>query len=191
MIRLAATGAFLAGAVLACSAHAAPPAASQDGRVVAQTGRMTSGAAPAARPDDVSGLLAPLNRIRNRAEVGALVWSQPLAEQARELAAAAAADCTWSSTKEALGATTSIFYWAPEIRRIDGKALAQKLSPSFVVAEWRKGGADYNPATGVCRRAGLCATYSRIATPLSKSVGCAHVVCPTQAQVWVCRFDDT
>jgi hypothetical protein len=76
------------------------------------------------------------------------------------------------------------------VRRIDGKALAQDILPSFVVSEWRRGGDDYNPATGVCRRPGVCNTYSRIATPLSKSVGCARVICPSQAQVWVCRFDD-
>jgi hypothetical protein len=131
-----------------------------------------------------------LNEIRKEAGVGALAWSPALAEQSGKIAAAGAEACTYSAAQKAVGKTPSIFYWAAGIRRIDGKDSVQDLVPSYIVAEWRRGGEDYNPATGVCRRAGACNTFSRIATPLSKSVGCARVVCPSQAQIWVCKFGD-
>jgi hypothetical protein len=188
MIRLATISAVLAGAAFAAApAHAEDPPSNR----APIPGRVTSAAAIPAPRVDLSDMLVSLNEIRRQAGVGALAWSNTLATQANKTAAAAAAgECTYSSTRKAIGAATSIFYWTPAVRRIDGKALAQDILPSFVVSEWRRGGDDYNPATGVCRRPGVCNTYSRIATPLSKSVGCARVICPSQAQVWVCRFDD-
>lgn len=153
-------------------------------------GRVTSGIATPVPQVDLSGMLGPLNQIRKQVGVGALAWSPALAEQSSKLAATAAQTCTYSAAQKALGSTTSIFYWTVGIGRIDGRITAQDLRPSFVVAEWRRGGEDYNPATGVCRRSGACKTYSRIATPLSKAVGCARVICPSQSQVWVCKFDD-
>ncbi|MEP7211243.1 MAG: CAP domain-containing protein [Alphaproteobacteria bacterium] len=194
MIRQMATWVVLVGVGLAVATSAAAQAARPYGDAAPShaivPGRVISAAESPPPPIDLSGMLIPLNQIRSQVGVGALAWSSALAGQAGKLATAGAADCTWSSTKKALGSSTSIFYWGAQIRRFDGQATAQDLRPSFIVAEWRKGSDDYNPATGVCRRPGDCKTFSRIATPLSKSVGCARVMCPSQAQVWVCKFDD-
>ena len=194
MIRLARTWVVVTCAALAVSASAL----AQTGRPYQDpaaphapvAGRVTSGIVIPAPQIDLSGMLVPLNQIRKQVGVGALAWSPELAEQSSKIATSAAQACTYSSAQKALGATPSIFYWAAGIGRIDGKTLAQDLTTSFVVAEWRRGGSDYNPATGVCRQAGACKTYSRIATPLSKSVGCARAICPSQSQIWVCKFDD-
>lgn len=189
---LAALGcAVVATAGAALSQSVQPSRASASSRAVVP-GRAISAAENPAPLADLSEMRTPLNAIRLRAGVGALAWSRALAADANKIATAAADQCTYSSSKKAVGSTPSIFYWAPGVRRIDGEAIVQNLRPSFIVAEWRKGGENYNPATGVCRRPGsACSTFARIATPLSKSVGCARVICPSQAQVWVCKFGDS
>lgn len=134
-----------------------------------------SAATPAASESkDMTGMLAAQNAIRARTGLAALGWSSTLAGEAGSLLTKAGPkSCTYSAAHK-LGSETTSIYWAAPISQSDGQKTAQTLSPSFVVSEWRAVGAD----------------YARLVEPKARLVGCAKIVCPTQAQLWACRYGE-
>jgi hypothetical protein len=82
-------------------------------------------------------------------------------------------------------------YQAAGLNRLGGRASIQTIMPSFIVSEWSAGRGDYDLARHMCRRAGACDQYARMVSPNAHQVGCARAICPSQAQVWICRYDDS
>jgi hypothetical protein len=86
-------------------------------------------------------------------------------------------------------AAKASIYWSAPLRRLGGEGRTQDIRPSFLVSEWSAGRSDYDLAAATCRRSGDCDQYARMVAPAAKSVGCAKIVCQSQAQVWACQYD--
>lgn len=172
-------------------------AVAQSGKGVSATSKASAQsvapgpAKPATEPKALAGMLAAQNAIRTRLNLSQLSWSAELEVRALETATAASArTCSKTGalrTAEAAGASV---YWAAALRMFAGGDAAQTLSPTYLVSEWQLGAADYDSATRQCRKGGACKSYARLADPEARSVGCARVVCDSQAQIWVCHYGE-
>lgn len=147
-------------------------------------------AKPLVASPEATALEKAQNTLRTREGRLPLAWSATLAAEAEAGAVKATEGvCTLTSTLKAQAPGSTNVYWSAATRRMDGASTAQNLLPSFVVSEWRLGKADYDPATGKCRQPGAaCETYVRMMSAESRAVGCAVKTCPSQTQVYVCRY---
>lgn len=145
---------------------------------------------PATEPADVAGMLAAHNQIRARLSLQPLAWSADLTDTARATARGASQGaCSMASTADAVEDLDVSLYWAASIRRLGGVGTAQDISASYVVSRWREGRSAYDDATGVCQdESSQCRAYARIVAPPNREIGCARLICPNQAQVWVCHY---
>lgn len=161
------------GAGVGPNAMAAPQARPPESAL--STAAVPNAAIPgAAEPKQMAGMLAAHNAIRARMALPALGWSAGLASEAETLLTTAGPkSCTYSAARK-LGSDTTSIYWAAPISQSDGQKTAQTLSPGFVVSEWRAVGAD----------------SARLTAPKARLVGCARMICPTQAQLWACRYGE-
>lgn len=150
-----------------------------------------AGMAGTSEPKSMNGMLAAHNDVRTRLNLSPLTWSGELMTQA-EATAATAADtgCTQSTAAKAGSASGASMFWAPAIRRMDGAGIVQDIIPSYLVSQWKTGRSDYDAAGLACRKSGACQEYARMVAPGSRAVGCAKLVCPSQAQVWACQYSD-
>ncbi|HEX5008510.1 MAG TPA: CAP domain-containing protein [Hyphomonadaceae bacterium] len=147
---------------------------------------------PMVEPAAMEGMLAAQNGARQRIGLPPLTWSSDLASKADASASAAATvNCSINSTMRASAAEGTASYWAAGLSRLGGTASIQNIVPSFLVSEWVAGQADYDLARHTCRRSGACDQYARMVSPAARQVGCARAICPSQAQVWICRYDDS
>jgi hypothetical protein len=64
----------------------------------------------------------------------------------------------------------------------------QEIAPSYLVSEWQAGAGDYDSATRQCRKGGACKSYTHLVDPEARTVGCARVLCDSQAQIWACHY---
>jgi pathogenesis-related protein 1 len=145
----------------------------------------------ASEPRELTGMLAAHNDIRARLGIAGLAWSSALEAEARTLVTKGAdTSCTFSDSHKDLRSEATSVYWTGPIRQSDGEKTAQTLAPAFVVSEWQQGVAGYDATSGACKKTGgVCDDYARIVAPQARQVGCARTICPTQAQIWVCRYD--
>ncbi len=147
---------------------------------------------PDVEPAAMAGMLAAQNSARQRIGLSPLAWSADLATKA-EAAAKTEAEgrCTSATARKAAEAEGVAVYWAARLSVLGGGASAQTILPSFVVSEWSAGRPDYDLSRHACRRSGACDQYAKMVSPTAKQVGCARAICPSHAQVWVCRYDDS
>lgn len=171
---------------LAGIANAQDIALGQDARPVASAARVI----PDAEPAELSGMLAAHNQLRARLGLEPLAWSADLADAARANARnASEGACTMGSTGRALRDEDVSVYWGASLRRLGGVDTAQDISPNYVVSYWREGRSGYDAGKEVCQDTSpKCASYKRIVTPANREVGCARLICPNQAQIWVCKY---
>lgn len=156
----------------------------------AQTSTTSGLPQPATETKDVEGLLAAQNDVRRKLNLAPLTWSGDLAAGARRTAEEAAVNsCSRASTLKAGEAASAAVHWSAPLRRYSGGAAIQVITPGFLVSEWQGGKADYDSVTHECRRSGECQSWARMVAPAARSVGCARVVCPSQAQIWACQYD--
>ena len=147
---------------------------------------------PVVEPAAMEGMLAAQNGARQRIGLPSLSWSSALAAKAEASAqAAATANCSIYSVARATTAEGGSFYWAAGLNRLGGTASIQTILPSFLVSEWSAARTDYDFARHTCRSAGTCDQYAQMVSPNAHQVGCARAICPSQAQVWICRYDDS
>jgi hypothetical protein len=145
---------------------------------------------PATETRDVEGLLAAQNDVRRKLNLAPLTWSGELTATARRTAEDAAANtCSRASTLKAGDVAAAAVYWAAPLPRYSGGASIQTITPGFLVSEWQAGKMDYDSVTRECRRSGECQSWARMVAPGARAVGCARVVCPSQAQIWACQYD--
>jgi hypothetical protein len=151
-------------------------------------------AAPAAEPRDLAGMLAAQNDARARVGVAALTWSAELAEKAQATAkktSTGSGACTPSTVDRVGRAEKASMYWAPGLRRATGGDTVQEISATYLVSRWREGRNDYDMSNGLCRtNSNSCEPYSRMVAPKARKVGCARLLCPSQAQVWACHYSE-
>jgi pathogenesis-related protein 1 len=146
----------------------------------------------AVEPAAMGGMLAAQNGARQRIGLPPLTWSSELAAKAEASAdAAATANCSINTVARAAAAEGVASYWAAGLNRLGGGASIQTILPSFLVSEWSAGRSHYDLARHICRRSGPCDQYARMVSPNAHQVGCARAICPNQAQVWICRYDDS
>jgi pathogenesis-related protein 1 len=147
---------------------------------------------PIVEPVAMAGMLAAQNGARQRIGLPPLAWSSELAARA-EAAASAEAEgkCSSNSAASVAAAQGVAIYWAAGLNRLGGAPSVQTILPSFLVSEWSAGRGDYDLARHTCRRSGPCDQYARMVSPDARQVGCARAICPSNAQVWVCRYDDS
>jgi pathogenesis-related protein 1 len=190
----------LALVLLALAGIASAPATAQgnlrgkQSGVVLPQAASTPGAAglskPAAEPRELEGMLAAQNEARRRLNLAPLAWSAELSDAATKTATVAAdASCSRTSAQKVGDSVSASVYWATALPRYSGGASTQAISPTFIVSEWQSGREDYNSQTGECRRGGECRSWARMVAPAARNVGCARVVCPSQAQIWACHYD--
>lgn len=150
----------------------------------------TARTAPATEPADVSGMLAAHNQARERLGLKPLSWSADLTDTARATARAATQGaCTMASSANAVRGQDVSLHWASALRRLGGVDAVQDLSASYVVSRWREGRSAYDAAGGSCQGGSAqCGAYARIVAPGNREIGCARLICPSQAQVWVCHY---
>jgi pathogenesis-related protein 1 len=148
--------------------------------------------APVVEPASMEGMLAAQNAARQRIGLPPMTWSPELAAKAEASASAEAkGKCTINSAAKTAAAEGVAVYWSAGLRRVGGAAGVQSILPSFLVSEWSTGRLDYDLARYQCRRDGPCDQYAKMASPGAKQVGCAMAICPSQAQVWICRYNDS
>ena len=147
---------------------------------------------PDVEPATLTGMLAAQNQVRTRVGLEALTWSAELSASAAAAAEAAVEGaCSMGSTARGLRGADVSLYWASAIRRFGGDDAAQEISPSYVVSRWNEGGSAYDPDALACRNSSTeCAAYARIVAPAHQEVGCARMLCPSQAQVWICQYGE-
>lgn len=147
---------------------------------------------PVVEPASMEGMLAAQNAARQRIGLPAMTWSPELAAKAEVSALAEAkGKCTINSTEKTAAAQGVASYWAAGLRSIGGTIGIQNILPSFLVSEWSTGRPDYDLTRHQCRRGGSCDQYARMVSPTAHQVGCAMAICPSQGQVWICRYDDS
>jgi pathogenesis-related protein 1 len=136
-------------------------------------------------------MLAAQNEARRRLNLAPLSWSADLADRAvaTAIANASVKSCNRPDVSRAGDAAGAAVYWAASLPRYSGGAGAQTISPSFVVSEWQAGRGEFDKARGACRNSGDCPSWARMVAPTARQVGCARVLCPSQAQVWACHYD--
>jgi hypothetical protein len=140
----------------------------------------------------MAGMLAAQNGARQRIGLPPLAWSSELATKAEASATAAAtANCSANSVARAAAAEGVAVYWSAGLRRLGGSPSIQNILPSFLVSEWSAARNDYDLARHLCRRSGVCDQYAQMVSPDAHQVGCAKAICANQAQVWICRYDDS
>ena len=133
--------------------------------------------------------LDPLNHVRRRLGLSPLIWSAPAAQEAGALAAQAASrGCTAAAAEAVVEGRNSAVFWAPALRRVDGQAQAQVISPGYAVSMWSDGRQDLDLKTRSCRDSSNCEAFLQMTAPTARSVGCSRLVCPSKAQILVCRF---
>lgn len=171
---------------LAGLAHAQDVALAQTADPMVATARTI----PASEPAELAGMLDAQNQIRVRLGLDPLVWSAALTEAAKDGARAASKGaCTMSSTANAVRDQDVSLYWAAAIRRLGGAGAAQDIPAPYVVARWREGRAAFEAGDQSCRSGSSdCRAYARMVAPANREIGCARVLCPSQAQVWVCQY---
>lgn len=144
---------------------------------------------PNVEPKAMAGMLPAQNDARARLGLPSLNWSAALAARADATVKAIAGACTQSAVYQAAKAGNASVYWKAPLRSVGGSPKSQEISASFMVSEWSVGRGDYDLATAICRKSGICEQYARMVAPAAKAVGCAKVVCASQAQVWACHYD--
>jgi len=146
----------------------------------------------AVEPVAMTGMLAAQNSARQRIGLPPLTWSSELATKAEASATAAAtANCSTNSVTRVAANEGIAVYWASGLSRLGGAPSVQNILPSFLVSEWSAARNDYDLARHLCRRSGACDQYAQMVSPDAHQVGCAKAICPSQAQVWMCRYDDS
>jgi hypothetical protein len=144
---------------------------------------------PAAEPKALAGMLAAQNVVRSRLNLSQLSWSAELEARAVEtVEAASSRTCSKSTAQRAGEAVGAAIFWAAPLRMFASGDTAQVIAPTYLVSEWQTGAADYDGETRQCRKGGACKSYARLADPEVRTVGCARVVCDSQAQVWACHY---
>lgn len=186
---------FIGSAVVVCLAAAVPGGLwSASGQVVSPRTRAASlEPTPVARKpvpsDQERAYLDPINHLRDRLGRSKLVWSPSLAQEAAGIATKGALGaCSPSTAAMAAQGREANVFWAPGLRRLDGQAQAQAISPGYAVSVWTDGRSSYDPRTKTCRGSGECDAYLRMTSPEVRVAGCARIACLNQAQIIICRF---
>jgi hypothetical protein len=147
---------------------------------------------PEVEPASMAGMLAAQNIARQRIGLPLLTWSPELAAKAEAtVSAEVEGKCNINSAARAAEAEGVAVYWAAGLNRLGGTPSVQGILPSFVVSEWSAARADYDLARHTCRRTGACHQYAKMVSPNAHEVGCAMAICPSKAQVWICRYSDS
>jgi hypothetical protein len=135
-------------------------------------------------------MLAAQNQVRARLGLQPLLWSADLTDSARATARTASQGaCTQASTADAVRNQSVSLYWASSLRRLGGVDAVQDISAAYVVSRWREGRGAHEDTGGACQReSSQCLAYGRIVAPENREIGCARLICPNQAQVWVCHY---
>jgi pathogenesis-related protein 1 len=188
---LALAGAAVAQVTLRGSqtASSLPAASSATSGSMRTETRATPAHNPNLEPKAMAGILAAQNEARARLGLTSLTWSGALAARADATVKAIGGACTQSAVYKAAKDGNASVYWIAPLRRLGGGAKAQDIGASFIVSEWSAGRGEYDLATAVCRKSGICEQYARMVAPAARAVGCAKVVCASQAQVWACHYD--
>lgn len=132
-------------------------------------------AKPESEPVELTGMLAAQNDTRAKLRLPALKWSSELETAAKAtVKAAAIGSCGQTGAEKAGKKDSASIFWAPGLRRL-GQATAQDIMARYVVSRWSESKNDQ---------------FTRMTAPKAKTVGCARVLCPNQAQIWACRYDD-
>jgi pathogenesis-related protein 1 len=153
---------------------------------------VSSAPALAAEPASMAGMLAAQNGARSRVGLPALSWSPDLATKAEAIAkTVSSGKCSSDSAAIAAAIEDVAVHWVAGLIQLGGTTSAQTIRPSFVVSEWSAGQPDFDLARSQCRRSGACDHYARMVSAGARSVGCARALCPSRAQVWVCRYDNS
>ncbi len=157
---------------------------------IAGAARPVPNITPASEPADLSGMLAAHNQARTRLGLKPLSWSAELADAARATARKASQGaCSMASTTRFGRDLNVSLHWASAVRRFGGADAVQDISAGYVVTRWREGSAAYEAAGGKCPPgSSQCMAYARIAAPDNREIGCARLVCPSQAQIWTCHY---
>ena len=146
--------------------------------------------APATEPADVSGMLAAQNQVRARLGLQPLMWSADLTDTARAtVRKASQGACNMASTANAVRDQDVSLHWASSLRRLGGVDAVQDISAAYVVSRWREGRQAHDAANGECKDgASHCLAYARMVAPKNREIGCARLICPSQAQIWACHY---
>lgn len=176
-------------------------------QVAVHRGQALGGGAPAAsataastgpaasvgfEPEDLVGMVAAHNEARARIGLSALTWSGELASRAKAVTEIASrGSCSMSAAERAASAKKGAFFWAAGIRRVAGADMPQEFSTSYPVALWSDARSDYDTTRKICRTGSpACESYSRMISPVARTVGCARTICPNQSQVWICLYGE-
>ncbi len=137
------------------------------------------------------GMTAAHNSVRRQLDIPPLVWSDRLAEHARDRARHLAEENCCRLRHETSGRYGENLYWASSIRWSDGRREVQEIDAAHVVAAWSSEQQDFDPQTRTCRKRNStgCGHYTQIIWRQTMTLGCGMAICNDQGQVWVCVYD--
>jgi pathogenesis-related protein 1 len=121
-------------------------------------------------------ILAAHNKVRKRAGVPPLTWSDRLASMARDWATSLI-----KSGKLAHRPDNNVGENLFEVR-------GAHASPAEVVDTWAAEAKDYDPMKNSCRPGAVCGHYTQLVWRRTKEVGCG-VARGGGREVWVCNYD--
>ncbi|MCF6186802.1 MAG: CAP domain-containing protein [Desulfobulbaceae bacterium] len=136
----------------------------------------------------MQGMTAAHNTIRNQLGIAPLVWSDTLAEYARDRAIKLAKKgCRMRHGPS--GRYGENLYWASAVRWSNGKRQVQEINARHVADSWAQEGNDYNALSKKCRNGAICGHYTQMIWRDSKELGCGMAVCTDKGQIWVCNYN--
>jgi len=139
-------------------------------------------------------MVAAHNAVRSRLGLPDLVWSEELADYAREWALYLAEEKSCRiehrpRNGEYARKYGENLYWASPVRYSDGRREVQDVRAEAVVADWVGEAKYFDYEANSCRENRACGHYTQVVWRATERLGCARAVCPDKGQVWVCNYD--
>jgi len=145
-------------------------------------------------PARFSGIVRLHNVVRAKHQLQALIWSDSLANYAKEWVnyLASAQNCEMMHRPNNGGGKYQQkhgenLFWASAIETASGKQL-QNISVKEVVKAWAEEEQYYNYQTNQCQPGEDCGHYTQMVWHESQQVGCAMAVCSDKSQIWACNY---
>ena len=145
-------------------------------------------------PNDFKGMVELHNKVRAQHQQKPLVWSNTLANYAREWVnyLASAQNCEMMHRPNNGGGKYQQkhgenLFWASALETASGNQ-AQRVTVKEVVQAWAEEEQFYNYQSNQCQPGEDCGHYTQMVWHESKQIGCARAVCPDKSQIWACNY---
>lgn len=146
------------------------------------------------QPDTLAKVKAVIknqNDYRQKLGLHVLAVSPALQEEAEALVEKnIAMTCAPNVARKIVAGQSAAYFWEPALPRYSGPPSAQDLEPRYVVEVWKSGRQELGVDGVSCDGNSDCENYLQMTRATARKVGCAMAICPSQAQIWICRYGE-